>query len=685
MGQRVRWARGMIQILRTDNPLTAKGLKWPQRLCYVNAMIHFLYAGPRLVFLTAPLIFMLLGRINIPGFWAEILVYSAPHLFLANLTNFRVQSRYRYSFWNEVYETVLAPYILWPTLMALVNPKLGKFNVTAKGGLVKKSYFDLVIARPYVFLILLNMLGLVVAVIRFFWSNPHQPGTIAMNVVWILFNTVILGTANAAAYEAKQMRADVRVDVRKPVAIRLPNGNHIAGETADISLGGAHVALNENIGVPVGTAIHIVFPQRDGDVILPAQVVVANGSSLRLKYAPLSMEQREQLTLVLYTDADAWLARIEHRKMDQPMKSFLRLVSLSVRGVWWALTGWIPSRAAAASLVALFVLLAGAAGLRGQARPRSQTAEPASVSVPALAQQADAGKGVFHTTFQLKDVGVPGAITFRGVDSAQNIRFSLSHTVVVQKATLKLHYSFSPSLIASLSHLNVFLNDTLIATLPVPQNAAQVQKALDAEIPLPAEMVVHDNVLKFQFVGHYTMQCEDPSNSTLWGRVENTSSIELNGALLEIPNNLDILPFPFYDGSIGSETGVIPMMFVSTPSKQALDAAGVVASWFGVQVKSKPLRFPVQVGGSLPAGNVVLFVENPQSMPAVDNVQSQISGPTLAMRSNPNDPFGEVLVVAGADSGQLLTAAQALASGGAVVQGDTARIGHLDLPLSAQG
>jgi cellulose synthase (UDP-forming) len=33
--------------------------------------------------------------------------------------------------------------------MALINPKLGTFNVTAKGGLVPESYFDWKIARPY--------------------------------------------------------------------------------------------------------------------------------------------------------------------------------------------------------------------------------------------------------------------------------------------------------------------------------------------------------------------------------------------------------------------------------------------------------------------------------------------------------------------------------------------------------
>ena len=58
--QRIRWARGMVQILRMDNPLFAPGLKLAQRLCYFNAMTHFLYALPRLIFLTAPLIYLML-------------------------------------------------------------------------------------------------------------------------------------------------------------------------------------------------------------------------------------------------------------------------------------------------------------------------------------------------------------------------------------------------------------------------------------------------------------------------------------------------------------------------------------------------------------------------------------------------------------------------------------------------
>ena len=140
--QRIRWARGMVQIMRTDNPLFARGLSPAQRLCYFNAMTHFLYALPRLIFLTAPLIYLIFGHVNIPGYWAAILAYAFPHLVLSNIANSRIQGQHRHSFWNEIYETVLAPYIFLPTMLALINPKLGKFHVTAKGGVVNRRFFD---------------------------------------------------------------------------------------------------------------------------------------------------------------------------------------------------------------------------------------------------------------------------------------------------------------------------------------------------------------------------------------------------------------------------------------------------------------------------------------------------------------------------------------------------------------
>jgi cellulose synthase (UDP-forming) len=119
IGQRIRWARGMTQILRIENPLFASGLTLVQRLCYFNATTHFLFAIPRLIFLTVPLVYLLFGGVNIYGYTWAIVAYAFPHLVLSNLTNSRIQGRFRYSFWNEIYEVVLRHTFSFPPCLRL--------------------------------------------------------------------------------------------------------------------------------------------------------------------------------------------------------------------------------------------------------------------------------------------------------------------------------------------------------------------------------------------------------------------------------------------------------------------------------------------------------------------------------------------------------------------------------------
>ncbi len=112
-------------------------------LCYLNSTLHYLYAVPRLIFLTAPLVYLLLNRSNVYGYVLTILAYAFPHIAQSTLTNSRIQGRYRHSFWNEVYETVLALYILLPTTLAMISPKHGKFNVHAQESWVRRVIFCL--------------------------------------------------------------------------------------------------------------------------------------------------------------------------------------------------------------------------------------------------------------------------------------------------------------------------------------------------------------------------------------------------------------------------------------------------------------------------------------------------------------------------------------------------------------
>lgn len=98
VAQRIRWARGMVQILRMDNPLFGKGLALGQRLCYFNAMLHFLSGVPRLIFSITPAAFLVLNAYVVYASGVMILLYAIPHIVHAVLTNNQIQGRFRLFF-----------------------------------------------------------------------------------------------------------------------------------------------------------------------------------------------------------------------------------------------------------------------------------------------------------------------------------------------------------------------------------------------------------------------------------------------------------------------------------------------------------------------------------------------------------------------------------------------------------
>src|SRR6201999_466834 len=137
-----------------------RGLSIGQRICYLNAMMHFLFALPRFVFLTSPLAFLLLGQNIIAASPLAIIAYALPHMFHAIATNGRIQGTWRHSFWSEIYETVLALFLVRITLVTMISPRRGRFNVTEKGGLLTRGYFDMRSVYPNLILAAVLLLGL---------------------------------------------------------------------------------------------------------------------------------------------------------------------------------------------------------------------------------------------------------------------------------------------------------------------------------------------------------------------------------------------------------------------------------------------------------------------------------------------------------------------------------------------
>ncbi len=55
------------------------------------------------------------------------------------------------------------------------------------------------------------------------------------------------------------------------------------------------------------------------------------------------------------------------------------------------------------------------------------------------------------------------------------------------------------------------------------------------------------NQLRFDLIGHYSMECEDPSHTSLWATLSPLSELELSVPRLELRNELGLLPAPFFD------------------------------------------------------------------------------------------------------------------------------------------
>ena len=332
IGQRIRWARGMVQIFRLDNPLLGKGLKLTQRLCYANAMLHFLSGIPRLIFLTAPLAFLLFHAYIIYAPALAIVLYVLPHMVHSNLTNSKIQGKYRYSFWSEIYESVLAWYIARPTTVALLSPHKGTFNVTAKGGLVEKAHVDWTISRPYLVLIALNMLGLVVGIWRFSVGEPSEIPTVIMSMIWVLFNLLILGGAIAVAVEAKQVRHSHRVDIALPAAIIRHGGHVFACTLRDYSDGGVGISLAPGVSLQQGELLQLLLKHGRREVSFPVSVMRLTKEGAGLKLGALTREQHIEFIQATFARADTWARWQDDFSRDKPLTSLNDVLMLGWSG-----------------------------------------------------------------------------------------------------------------------------------------------------------------------------------------------------------------------------------------------------------------------------------------------------------------------------------------------------------------
>ncbi|MGY2400147.1 cellulose biosynthesis cyclic di-GMP-binding regulatory protein BcsB [Pseudomonas sp. SDO5271_S396] len=324
-----------------------------------------------------------------------------------------------------------------------------------------------------------------------------------------------------------------------------------------------------------------------------------------------------------------------------------------------------PYFARVQSRAALALMIASLLGLS----PLLQAADKTPIA-PAAAQGAEDGYSL-----TLKQLGRRDTMNLQGVESSDSVNFDIRADQVVTGAQLLLNYSYSPALLADLSQINVLVNDEVAASLPLPkEGAGTVQQAL---VQIPPHLITEFNRLRLQFIGHYTMSCEDPLHSSLWAKISNTSELKVQVSSIQLKDDLSVLPLPFFDKRDARQVN-LPFVFASAPDNATLEAAATLSSWFGALASYRGATFPASLGTIPAKGNAIVLVLSPDAVDVNGLKVEQAAGPSLKLIANPNDPHGKLLIVSGRDGAELKRAATAVALGSPVLAGNSVVIDKLE-------
>lgn len=302
-------------------------------------------------------------------------------------------------------------------------------------------------------------------------------------------------------------------------------------------------------------------------------------------------------------------------------------------------------------------------------------AEEAPVAARPL---APASAQVSTRVMSFKQMGAGYPLQLRGGQSMAGVYFGSRADEMITGLHVRLRYSYSPAMLADLSHIQVLLNDEVVSVLPLPKD--QGGKPQQVDLPLDARLLANLNQLKFRLIGHYTLRCEDETHSSLWAEISNGSELVMTVQSLPTRNELANFPEPFFDRRDFTPLQ-LPLVFAAHPGLGTLRAAGELASWFGSQASWRGAHFGA-VLDALPAGqNAIVYATNAQR-PAFLRGLAPVSVPTLRLIDHPQAPGRKLLLILGRDEQDLQRATDALVLGQGGMSGSLVQVRgvRLDAP-----
>lgn len=240
IGQRVRWCQGMLQILILKNPLFKRGLKPIQKLGYLSSMAYWFFPFPRLVFMFAPLAYILFDIKIFVSNVDEAIAYTATYMVVNIMLQNYLFGSLRWPWVSELYEYCQGVFLSKAIVSAVMNPRKPTFNVTTKGSTLDSDRLS-ELAWPLFAIYGLLLITALVAAYRYV-AEPGADNLMLIVGLWNGFNLIMAGVALGAVAERRQPDRHPRLAVDRRGLLEI-GGERAPVEIETVSTGGCRLRL----------------------------------------------------------------------------------------------------------------------------------------------------------------------------------------------------------------------------------------------------------------------------------------------------------------------------------------------------------------------------------------------------------------------------------------------------------
>ncbi|MEA3537209.1 UDP-forming cellulose synthase catalytic subunit [Rhizobium sp. CC-YZS058] len=355
IGQRSRWAQGMMQILMFRLPMFKRGLTLAQRLCYMSSTLFWLFPFPRMMFLIAPLFYLFFDLEIFVGSGGEFFAYTMTYMLVNLLMQNYLYGRYRWPWISEIYEYAQTVHLLPAVISVILNPSKPTFKVTAKDESIAESRLS-EIALPFfvIFAVLLAAMGMVVYRL---YTEPAKTDVTLVVGAWNFLNLIIAGCALGVVTERGDKSAARRVKIMRRCEFKVGESWYPA-VIENVSVNGMLVHVYDKALMPLtpGTFEAIrVIPYSDGvpDTLSVNIVRSSKGEgesiSLGCAFAPQSAVDHRLIADLMFANSAQWsefqMGRRKNPGLIRGTVSFLGIALFQTgRGLYYLPRGFSSIR-----------------------------------------------------------------------------------------------------------------------------------------------------------------------------------------------------------------------------------------------------------------------------------------------------------------------------------------------------